>query len=350
MNLSSTLWHLLCIHYHLSMNAPSKRHPGVFVILALFVLVSCTDRRQPKFSPNQFPQSPEPTIDLVAEVQFMAKTTEVLQMAVEGNSLYVTGRPFGFSRWEIGTNPEEPKIIFAASNAIEAFSPYPKFGFWTPDNFAQGGLNILGTSAFMSGAAGMSVIDIAETHAPIEVARFPSEKIDGVQVTRDPNFVYSAMVHHPSLPLIYGFKESDHVYTLAISSQAVSIREKAAYGPTGACCAMGAAVSQTSVLVAMRGSLWTFELGADGRLGTATQIDDLQAVNVVTSANYIYVQHAPAARSAGGVVNPAGIYVFDQAGQPVTFLPISPIRFAVFQDTYVFANMENSKVSIFAIR
>lgn len=331
------------------MIAPLKLHPWTAVLI--FILINgCTDRRRPKFSPQQFPENPESALDLVADVQFLGKDTQVLQMTIQGSSLYLTGRPFGFSRWDIGSSPEDPKIIFAASNSIDAFSPFPKFGFWTPDNFAQGALAVSGKTGLMSGAAGVSQIDLAEGQNPVEVARFPAEKIDGVQVTRDPNFVYGAMVAHPNLPLVYGFKEQDHVYTLSVAALGLTIREKAAYGPQGVCCAMGAAILGSNVLVAMRGNLWTFDLGADGRLGSGSQIDELQAVNVVTTSNYIYVQHEAGSLRSSEAQSPSGIYVFDSQGQPVTFLPVSPRRFAVFQDTYLYANMDDARVSIFAIR
>lgn len=320
-------------------------HLGLFLLI---ILPACTDRR-PKLFSNQISKPPESAVSLVATVQFDQKPTSALQMVVTGSSLFLTGRPFGFARWDVGSDPESPRLTFAASDNIETFSPYPKFGFWTPDSFAQGALDLYGKSALMSGAAGLSVVDISETHTPVEKARFPAEKIDGVSVTRDSAFVYSAIAHHPTLSVIYGFAEQDVVYTLAAGNP-IRILEKAAYADSSVCCAMGASVAGNRVLLAMRQSLWVFDLQPDGRLGASSELDSLQAVNVVTTASHIYVQHEPTVARSSGAGNPAGIYVFDAEGSPVGYLPIQPIRFAVYQDEYIYANLSNTEISIFKIR
>lgn len=330
------------------MNAALIDRRWIFILIG-FVCIGCTDRRR-KFLPQEFSTPQAAPITRVAQVQFDGSPTQVLQMSLVDNSLYLTGRPFGFSRWDVGSDPENPRLIFAASDDIERFSPYPEFGFWTPDSFAQGALDVIGKRAFMSGAAGLSIVDTSQTHSPVEMARFPSQKVEGVQVTRDPDFVYSAVTHHPTLPIAYGFAEQDFVYTLSVEATGVRIMEKAAYSNASVCCAMGAAMMGARTLVAMRGSLWVFELLSDGRLGEPTEFQSLQAINVVATPGFIYVQHEPTYGQASGVAHPKGIYVFDADGNPSAFLPVSPIRFAVYQDRYIYANEDNSQISIYRIR
>jgi hypothetical protein len=312
------------------------------------LLCACTDRRPKTDFPNSVHVTPPEQILPVAEVQFEGQSTEAQQMVVRGGSLFLTGRPFGFSRWDVGANAESPRLTFAASDQITTFSPYPKFGFWTPDAFGQGGLEILGSTALMSGAAGLSIVDISQTHTPVEVGRHPEEKKDNVQVTSHPDFIYSAIVSHPSLPIFYGFRQEDYVVTSRLEGgkSAVPI-EKAAYGSSNVCCVAGAGVFANRVLVAMQGSLWVFNFLQDGRLSTPSEFDELSAVNVVAGAEYVYVQHTPTNARPNAVNHPGGIYVFDAGGNNVAFLPITPLRFAVYNDQYLYANEDNTRIRIY---
>ncbi|MBI3296017.1 MAG: hypothetical protein HYZ71_14925 [Deltaproteobacteria bacterium] len=328
------------------MTAPQKLQ---LVILALLALPACTDRR-PKFLAGQFGLTPPSPISLISTAQFENKATEAMQMEIVGDSLFMTGRPFGVARLDIGADPTNPTLTFAASNQIEAFSPYPQFGFWTPDNFAQGALDVWGKMALMSGAAGVSMVDISQTHTPVEIGRYPSAKVNDVQVTRDPAYVYAALVHHPTLPVAYGFSDQDFIYTLSLNQSGLSVVQKDAYGPQNVCCAMGAAVAGSHVVLAMKASLWTFDLDNGGQLQNPNRIDAIQAVNVVSTGRFIYIQHRPSGANAAGPVNPAGIYVFDMNGTQVSYFPITPVRFAVYNDQYIYANMDNVQVSVYGIR
>src|SRR5262245_2327621 len=99
---------------------PWRKHLcRLLVLLTLTVAWGCTDKRRPPPRQNVYIQPlPPQTIISRADVQFQNQTTEALQMTTKGGSLYLTGRPFGFSRWDISSNPESPQVIFAVSDEI----------------------------------------------------------------------------------------------------------------------------------------------------------------------------------------------------------------------------------------
>jgi hypothetical protein len=91
-------------------------------------------------------------------------------MLVKGSSLILSGKPFGFSLWDIGTNPLSPRMLYAYSDNIGAFS---SMGGWTPDYYAGGAMGILGPYVLTSGAAGASLIDTTDKGAARELFRYP---------------------------------------------------------------------------------------------------------------------------------------------------------------------------------
>ncbi len=321
------------------------------ILLVLATAVACTDGRPSREQVQLFTNIVPPATTLVAaaDVKFGGKNTDSLQMTIKGNSLFLTGRPFGFSRWEIGSAPESPSLTFAASDQIEAFSP---MGKWVVDWYTSGALAIVGQIAFTSGTVGTSVINMTETTKPREVQRYPALDPNSDQVPSDEAFVYAAMVPHPTKPLLYGFRRQDYVYTVDLSQGKMNLQAKDAYGEPGesVCCVLGATAFQNKVYVAFRDRLVFFDIGSDGRLTNAKESLELAAVNVQATPRYLYVQHEPS--SAGTSQRPSGIYVFDANGENVAFFKAgNPRRFAVSpDDSHFYSNADGQSVKIFRIQ
>lgn len=286
----------------------------------------------------------------VADVVFQGVDTSVVQMAVKGNSLFLTGYPFLFSRWDIGSEPENPRLLAAASRDITLFSPDPPFGGWTVNFFGMGGLSVLGSFAFSSGGAGLSVINVGNTANPVEVQRYPRLTAQGEQI-QDLAFVYKAIVPHPNgSGILYGFSETDKVYTLGVQGNgAVNIVSTAAYSPSGpVCCVEGATAFAGKIFVAMRSFLWRLEPSGNGLRSLGT-VADFNPVNVVSTQRYLYIQHRPT--STSGSSKQAGIYIYDLSGNYVNYLPLEPLVFAVHpNDTHIYANLDDLSVKIYRIQ
>jgi hypothetical protein len=109
-------------------------------------------------------------MERIAEVRFQNADTEVLAMANRGEVVALTGRPFGYMHWNVSADPENPRLVFAASDQIDTFAPK---GRWVVDWYASGAVGLFGQYGFLSGTAGLSVISLGETSAPREVLRIP---------------------------------------------------------------------------------------------------------------------------------------------------------------------------------
>lgn len=323
------------------------------LLLLVVVLASCTDGRSSRGPVQILSVTPPPTTGLVsaASVQFGGRATDSLQMMIKGNSLFLTGRPFGFSRWDIGSDPESPVLTFAASDQLATFSP---MGSWVVDWYAGGAMTVYGQTAILSGTVGASVVSLADTNRPKEVQRYPALVANSATIPTDPAYVYSALVAHPTKPLLYGFRQQDYLYTIDVSGGTMRLASRYAYGNAGetVCCAMGATVFQGKVYVAFRDRLLIYSISEDGTLSNPEESLELNATNVVSSANRLYVQHDPTKSPSSGSTSPAGIYVFDANRNNVAFFAAgSPRKFAVSQDDrYFIANMDGTSVKIFRIQ
>jgi len=338
----------------------SERQLAVLLFSVMVLLqTGCTDRRQPKRFPVSIQRHEPEILSAIADVQFDGQQTITHQMLVVGNDLLMTGRPFGFAKWNIGANPENPHLTFAVSDQIDQFSPHepidnrPPLGSWVQDWYASGALGVFRHYAFLSGSAGMSVVDMSDTHTPREMRRYPPVRADG-QVERDEAFVLRAIVPHPTQRLLYAFREQDFLEIFNVASlPAVSIQGKIPYGSDGqnVCCVDGAVIFDGMMVVAMRSRLWMFDVESNGGLSNARSYDRLQAVNITATSRFLYVQHKPNYASPQGSGNPEGIYVIDQSGRSVAFLNISPIKFAVSQDdSHLYANNNDTAVRIYRIQ
>jgi hypothetical protein len=311
-----------------------------------------------------------PTLHSVGDVQPKNPATGQvsnivgLQMTQRNGALYIVGRPIGFTKWDITSDPESPYPTFTASDNIANFTPNGK---WVLDYFASGALGIYGNLAFMSGAVGMSIIDMSRTEQPVEIGRHPFQDPEADQVVKDAEgaYAYKAILINPSDPkIVYGFREQDYVYTLNVNTGAresattasgksydngpqVTPLRKESYGSNGVCCVTGGAIFAGHAFVGFRSALWIFGISSSGQLLQPKVINQLQAYNVQATDRYVYVQHV-ASYSTDGPMMPSGIYVFDASGRQVTYLPVNPERFAVSaDDRYLYANVDNTAIRIF---
>ena len=335
-----------------------KRQLGFLTALFGMTLQGgCTDKRTP---PAPAPQglrqvsgtgSISSSLISAATVKFQNTNTETLAMVQKTGSLYLTGRPFGFSRWDISADAEKPTLTFAAVDQIDTFAPVGK---WVVDWYASGALGLLGTYAFLSGTAGMSVIDISSTNSPREALRKPPANPNEAQVPRDEAFVYRAIVANPSLPVLYGFREQDYVYTMQVTGDDVQLASRDAYGSPGVnvCCVHSATIFSGMLFVAFGSKLVWFTLRQDGRLGQGGQFDLLQATNVASTDRFLYVQHSPTYGQQQGINNPRGFYVFDENGENVDYIASnsSPKQFTVHPgDSHLYMNNDDTSIQIYRI-
>ncbi len=338
----------------------------VIFILLLFT-ISCTDERKLK---NQIiTVQPPPRTDMQFVKDFFPiQNAEniVYQIKAEDNSLYLTGKPFGFARYNIISDPESPDKgkVFIASEQMSTFvmhKPEPgrsnEFSqpAWTVDFFASGALGILKNIAFLSGTRGLSIVDISETNYPREIKRFPrqNEDLDYFNWVIDEAYNYKAIISHPSKLLLYAFREQDYVYTLAIGGpNGLSFLRKDSYLPNSTmCCVKGATLWQNKVFVAFQSKLVYFDISDDGFLINGTEINELQATNVASTQDYLFVMHEPSNGNLDGVNHPKGIYVFDLNGRQVALLTALTTKvFAVHpNNAYLYANDDNRSIKIYKI-
>ncbi len=323
----------------------------VAALVTVLSLVRCTDGRPSRRQVELLTQTPPPATALEAVALSEPFGGNAFQMTVKGSSLFLAGRVFGFSRWEIGATPENPVKTFAASDQIDQFSPTGK---WVVDWYASGALAVWGQSAFLSGSVGASAVSMAETARPKEVNRYPALDPNSDVVPSDEAFVYSALVPHPTLPVVYGFRKQDYLYTIDVSGGAMKLTGRDAYGSPGevVCCAMGATLFQNKMYVAFRDRLLIYDTNASGALVNGQEVPQLHASNVVSTPRYLYVQHQPISNGAGVSPYPAGIYVFDSNGRNVAFFAAgNPRKFTISSnDSHFYANLDGVSVRIFRIR
>ncbi len=314
------------------------------------LLVGCTDSRTvdplQRALLNGLPGRQYPAgVTPLMSVRFDQKQTITSQMLVKGSSLILSGKPFGFSLWDIGTNPLSPRMLYAYSDNIGAFS---SMGGWTPDYYAGGAMGILGPYVLTSGAAGASLIDTTDKGAARELFRYPPVNGSEISTPMDPYFVYRAIVPDPQEPFFYGFREQDFVASLRLSGSGVNIETMSQYsdGGKGTCCALSATTFQGQAFVAFRSALRQFAFLGGGRIAQVSEITSLNATIVASSSDYLFIQH----QAVPGNTYPSGIYVINSAGNSVAFLPMLAINFTVSPDgQYFYANLDNDSITIFRL-
>lgn len=329
-------------------NHPTSRLVVVGLLLSV-LLGACTDRRpKPQTTRSSTVNSNTGPLEEIAAVYYDDQDTTVVSMATSGNSLFLTGYPFIFSRWDIGAEPENPKLLASAKKDIFNFSPDPPFGGWTVDYFGIGGLAVRNGFAYSSGKAGTSVINVANSNFLQEVGRYPGLTSKGEQ-PQDVAFMYKAIVPHPTdSSILFGFSESDKVYTLGTNGRQLALQGAVPYqAGSNVCCVEAATSFNGSIYVAMRSYLWRLQANGTS-LQSLGKNNKLQPVNVVSTQRFLYVHHRPVAGSFSGL--DAGIYVFDISGRLVQYFPLDPLIFTVHpSDAYLYANVDDLSVKIYRI-
>jgi len=334
----------------------------------LLLLAACTDGRSPLVVQEASNLPNTGPLLQVANVQFGGQNTAVNQMQVAYGSLFLTGTPFVFARWDITASPESPHQTFAASDNVSAFSPDPPFGGWIVSEFGAGAMGIFGNFALTSGSFGASVIQVGPSvQTAQEVARYPMLGANGDQAA-DVSFEFKAAVPIPSSPYIYGFTEQDGVYLLNASNPANISRIPLnlpnsvilPYSNNGpVCCATGAALLGNKIFLGMRSQLWVITVsqatatnGVPFTLGRVASLPgamaSLNPVGVFATNRYVYIHHELIPGSNGAR---PGIYVFDQNFNQVNFFPIQPLSFAVSpDDVHVYSNEDDLSVKIYRLQ
>lgn len=322
------------------------RQLGLFFILAL--LGGCTDSRIDNSPAVLSPRAAGIRgLTPVASVHFDGSTTETQQMLVRGPTLFLTGKPFGFSIWDIGSVPTSPVLQFAYKGRITEFS---SMGGWTPDDYAAGAIGTMGNFVLTSGAAGASLIDVTDKNNAREAFRYPPINGSESATPMDPRFVYRAIVAHPSQPYFYGFRSNDYVFSLPVTTAGIDQGNLKAVpyasGAAGTCCVLGGTLFQGNAFVAFRSALREFRLEINGGITQVAEYTGYNATNVVATSDFLFVQH----QAIPGNTVPSGLHIFNSSRQPVAFLPMVPLRFSVSQDgQYLYANLDNDSVTIFRI-
>ncbi len=324
------------------------QHRFLMVTVSLCLFISgCNDARKVAPSTSLFNGSTDGSRGLIKRVtiRFDKKETSAQQMLIRGASMYLSGRPFGFSNWDVGSNPLAPRIQFAFSDNIQSFSPW---GGWTPDYYASGAMGSLGPYVLTSGVAGASLIDMSNPSQAREVDRYPRRGLGDLQVPQDPNFIYKAIINHPTENYFYGFREQDFVAKLRLTSNLVSIETTQAYTPNGqkgTCCVLGGATFMNRAFIAFRSSLRQYSFSSNGELSPGPINNDVNPTNVVSTNDYLFVQH----QATPGNTLASGIYIVTKQNTSI-YLSVLPIAFAVSQDSrYLYANLDNDSVTVYEL-
>jgi hypothetical protein len=336
------------------MQLKSYLHRVSFGFLIFASFVGCTDSR----SINPVTQALNSgligravTMQLIPQrvVQFQGNTTITEKIFIKGSSLVASGKPFGLSIWDVGSDPLSPILQYAYQDNINAFS---QLGGWTPDYYASGAMASLGRYLLTSGVAGSSLVDILNPANAVELLRYPPRSLSDQQTPQDPFFVYNAVVTHPTQLYFYGFTQQMGYSTLNLNSYGLvpsapnQLTPYSNSGGRGTCCAMGGTVFQNNAFVAFRSHLRQFVFGSGNSLQEAAVINALNAVNVVSTPDYLFIQHA----AVPGNTYPSGIYVINSQGTGAAFISYSPKVFAVSSDSnYLYANENDVDIRIYQI-
>ncbi len=306
-----------------------RRQPFLLTLLSLglALLSACNDGRIAKSSPlvmKQLFSNNRPTLAKVAAVKFQSEDTTVNSMVRVGNMIHMTGQPFGYSGWSVD-DPENPNLSFDIAGQLTNFAMKLP---WVFDWYASGAVGVMGNTTFLSGTAGVSVVNITQQQAPKEIFRKPPLDGNG-KPQRDFAFTYRAIVPNPFAAGYYGFSSQDNLYPVAIAqndlvAQPALPYSQVLFGQAGGgpvCCVRSAVSFQGTIYVAFGTRLAWFAPTAGGGLVDPGELSQLQADNVAISDQYLVVHHTPSSSQPSGVGNPKGFYYFNSGGQLVNYVP-----------------------------
>jgi hypothetical protein len=296
----------------------------------------------------------------VSNVQFQGQNsgstlanTAISQLQRVGNTLYATGTPFGFMAMDISANPSHPTLLYDAKDNISQFSPTSTgLGFWDPSEEASGALTVLGNFAIMSGRFAASVVNVTG-QIPIEEIRYDMPQVDSngnESQGADAAYIWTAVVAHPTLALLYAFTQNSYLYQFTMNSAPqLAAVSRSPYSSSGTvCCVSGATVFSNVIAVAMTNKLWFFDVGSTGTLSNWIESDALQATLVATSDDHLYIYHSP---QAGNITYARGIYAINSSGDADAFYPIANLyQFAVAHDnSYIYTNEDNVMMRVYSV-
>lgn len=306
------------------MTSPKLQLRHSLLLGAVMALSACTDGRIPqakKLVMKQVFQSNQPTLQKIASVKFQGGNTSVDSMVRQGNTIYMVGQPYGFAGWAID-QPDTPTLTFDIKAQLTTFAMKLP---WVYDWYASGAVGIMGNSAFLSGTAGTSVVNLTQTQAPKEIFRKPPLDSSG-NPQRDFAFTYRAIVPHPAGGMYYGFTQQEAVYTVAIRQNDLQVIAKATYSPNGnVCCVRSAKLFSNTIYMAMGTRMAWFAPTPSGSLVDPGELTDLQVTDVAATDSYLVAYHNPSAAYASGQSNPRGFYYFDNSGNFVTYVPTNVV-------------------------
>ena len=328
------------------------RHLGLSI---LFVLAGCNDARvvDPATNLQDLPgRAVAGSLIPKIKIRFDQKQTITQQMFINGASMYLSGRPFGFSSWDIGSNPLSPRLQFAFSDNIESFAaPGNVSPSWNTDYYASQAMGAIGRYVLTSGLAGASLLDTGVSNQVVELARHPIRTGNDNQVPADPNYIYKAIISDPNQGYFYGFTEQNGYVPLKLQSNDVVMQTQApvaysANGKKGTCCVLGGATFQNNIFIAFRSSIRQFAFAGNGTLREVSVFNDLDASNIVASGNFLFIQH----QAIPGNTLTSGIYIINAQGNSVGYLAKNPVAFAVSPDSnYLYANEDNDSITVYQI-
>jgi hypothetical protein len=337
------------------------RITSFMLVAALGIFSGCTNRQNTSSFPVEFnpSQASAGSLTYMANVQFQGLSTDVMQMQMVGSTLFLTGTPFGFMRLDIGPNSSNaltPVLTFDAKDNMSSFSPYPgnpSLGFWDPTELASGALAIIGPFAIMSGTFGASLVNITQTNLPVEIYRYPLPDSKGDQGA-DSAFQWMGAVAHPTLPLLYAFRQQDYLltYNVSTASPYLTLGGQFPYTSSGTvCCVEGVTNFMGKIAIAMSSRMWFFDMESTGALDNWVESDALQATAVASSTDHLYAFHSPSAANPSGASYPRGIYAVNSSGDSDAFFPIqNVVNFAVSADNnYLFTNEDNTQIKIYQL-
>jgi hypothetical protein len=334
---------------------------ATFIVGAILCIqVACTDREATAAFPTTFNPASATTgsLQYMANIQFEGFTTDVDQMIMVGSTMFLTGTPFGFMRLDIGPNSANalsPTLTFDAKDNMTAFSPYPgnpSLGFWDPTELASNALAVIGPFSIMSGTFGASLVNISQTNMPVEVYRYPLPQNQNQGA--DAAFEWNAVVAHPTLPLLYAFRQQDYMMTYNVTTTApyLTLAGEYPYSSSGTvCCVAGGTEFMNMVALAMTTRIWFFNMGTDGSLSNWVESDALQATAIAASADHLYIYHSPSESNPNGAAYPRGIYAINESGNADAYFPVENVQvFAVSQDNnYLFDNEDDTQIKIYQL-
>lgn len=264
---------------------------------------------------------------LKASLQDNSSATNVLQLAVSGSKLVMSGLPFGLEVLDI-SNPQAPTVQFRAASNIANFANGLLFNV---DHDASKGLVILGNSILSIGSQNLDMYDdssIANTKLVYQQAADAGV----VGVVTQANAAHFYVAH-----------ASGSIKHFEVSASSVFAVDEQPVGSTISSVAPG----NGAMYIATVDGLAYYPFNPDGTLPDSSyqlSIGVDMSGELASSSQYIF--YYPPASSLSH-----GYFVFDHSGKVVGFLPLpAPVSFAVSADgKTLYANEDGTALKVYQL-